>query len=63
MIKAQLTDILKAYEMLMTSKAAGLSFWEGFILVLFILKDILIVGGILGVIVWYIKYRNENDKS
>jgi hypothetical protein len=63
MIKAQLTDILKAYEMLMTSKSAGLSFWEGLMLFLFILKDLLIVGGILGVIVWYIKYRNENGRS
>ena len=55
MISAQLTDILKAYQMLQTSKSAGLDFWEGFILILFILKDILIVGGILGTIIWYIK--------
>lgn len=57
MIYAQLTDILKAYEMLQTSKSAGLSFWEGFMLFMFIVKDLLIVGGILGVIVWYIKNR------
>ena len=55
MISAQLTDILKAYQMLQTSKAAGLDFWEGLILILFILKDILIVGGILGTIIWYVK--------
>lgn len=55
MIGAQLTDLVKAYQMLQTSKAAGLDFWEGFILILFILKDILIVGGILGTIIWYVK--------
>ena len=55
MISAQLTDIIKAYQMLQTSKAAGLDFWEGLILILFILKDILIVGGILGTIIWYVK--------
>ena len=57
MIYAQLTDILKAYDMLQTSKSAGLDFWEGLILILFILKDIAIVGGILGTIVWYIKRK------
>ena len=55
MISAQLTDIVKAYQMLQTSKAAGLDFWEGLILILFILKDLLIVGGILGTIIWYVK--------
>ena len=55
MINVQLTDIVKAYQMLQTSKAAGLDFWEGLILILFILKDILIVGGILGTIIWYIR--------
>ena len=61
MITAQLTDLIKAYEMLQTSKSAGLDFWEGLILILFILKDVAIVGGILGTIVWYIRNRNEND--
>ena len=55
MIKAQLTDIIGAYEKIKTAKSAGLDFWEGLILILFILKDILIVGGILGTIIWYIK--------
>ena len=57
MISAQLTDIVKAYQMLQTSKAAGLDFCEGLILILFILKDILIVGGILAIIVWYLKEK------
>ena len=55
---AQLTDIIKAYDMIVTAKSSGLDFWEGFILILFILKDIAIVGGILGTIIWYVKRKN-----
>ncbi len=55
---AQFSDIIKAYEMIITAKSGGLEFWEGFILILFILKDIAIVGGILGTIIWYIKGRD-----
>ena len=55
---AQFSDMIKAYEMIMTAKSSGLDFWEGVILVLFILKDIAIVGGILGTIIWYIKGRD-----
>ena len=58
MILAQLTDLIKAYEMIITAKSAGLDFWEGFILILFILKDVVIVGGILGTIIWYVKGKN-----
>ena len=54
---AQFSDMIKAYEMIMTAKSSGLDFWEGFILILFILKDIAIVGGILGTIIWYIKEK------
>ena len=61
MIKAQLTDIIGAYEKIKTAKSAGLDFWEGLILILFILKDILIVGGILATIIWYIKGKNETN--
>ena len=57
MIYAQFSDIVKAYEMIVTAKTAGLDFWEGVILVLFILKDLLIVGGILAIIVWYLKEK------
>ena len=62
MMYAQFSDIVKAYEMIVTAKTAGLDFWEGLILVLFILKDVAIVGGILGTIIWYIKGRDANKK-
>ena len=55
---AQLTDIIGAYQKIQTAKSAGLDLWEGIILILFILKDIAIVGGILGTIIWYIKGRD-----
>ena len=58
MIYAQLTDIIGAYEKIKTAKSAGLDLWEGIILILFVLKDIVIVGGILGTIIWYIKGRD-----
>ena len=58
MMYAQFSDLIKAYEMIITAKSGGLDFWEGVILVLFILKDIAIVGGILGTIIWYIKGRD-----
>ena len=57
MIKGQFTDIIGAYEKIKVAKTAGLDFWEGVILVLFILKDLLIVGGILAIIVWYLKEK------
>ena len=61
MFKAQLTDIIGAYEKIKVAKSAGLDLWEGLILVLFVLKDLLIVGGILGTIIWYIKEKNETN--
>ena len=54
---AQITDLIKAYEMIITAKSSGLDFWEGFILILFILKDVAIVGGILGTIIWYVREK------
>ena len=57
MITAQLTDFIEALSMLKEAKSAGLSMWEAIILILFILKDLLIVGGILGTIVWLWKNR------
>ena len=57
MMYAQLTDLIKAYEMIITAKSAGLDFWERLILVLFILKDVAIVGGILGTIIWYVREK------
>jgi len=62
MIKAQLTDIIGAYQKLQVAKGAGLDLWEGIMLALFILKDIAIVGGILGTFIWYVKRRNVNNK-
>ena len=55
---AQFSDIITAYEMLVTAKSSGLDLWEAIIMILFILKDIAIVGGILGTIIWYIKGRD-----
>ena len=57
---AQFSDIVKAYEMIVTAKTAGLDFWEGVMLALFILKDVAIVGGILGTFIWYVKGRDAN---
>ena len=62
MIQAQLTDILGAYEKIKTAKSAGLDLWEGIFLALFILKDLLIVGGILATIIWYIKEKNVQSR-
>ena len=62
MIKAQLTDIIGAYEKIKTAKSAGLDLWEGIFLALFILKDLLIVGGILATIIWYIKEKNAQSR-
>ena len=59
---AQFSDMIKAYEMIITAKSSGLDLWEGIMLALFILKDIAIVGGILGTFIWYIKGRDANKK-
>ena len=55
---AQFSDMIKAYEMIITAKSSGLDLWEGIMLALFILKDIVIVGGILGTFIWYVKRKN-----
>ena len=55
MMYAQFSDIITAYEMLVTAKSSGLDMWEAIIMILFILKDIVIVGGILGTFIWYVK--------
>jgi len=61
-IHAQLTDLIEAIGMLKEAKSAGLSMWEAITLFAFILKDILIVGGILGTIIWYIKGRDVQSQ-
>tara|TARA_R110000824_G_scaffold169965_8_gene347175 strand:+ start:1033 stop:1218 length:186 start_codon:yes stop_codon:yes gene_type:complete len=58
MIAAQLTDLVEAIQLLKTAKSAGLSVWEGVIMILFILKDVAMVGGILGTIIWYVRRRD-----
>ena len=55
---AQFSDLIKAYEMIITAKSSGLDLWEGIMLALFILKDVAIVGGILGTFIWYVKRKN-----
>ena len=62
MMYAQLTDIIGAYQKIKTAKTAGLDLWEGIFLALFILKDLLIVGGILATIIWYIKEKNVQSR-
>ena len=62
MIYAQLTDILGAYEKIKTAKSAGLDLWEGIFLALFILKDLLIIGGILATIIWYVKGKDVRSR-
>ena len=59
---AQFSDMVKAYEMVVTAKGSGLDLWEGIFLALFILKDLLIVGGILATIIWYIKEKNVQSR-
>ena len=55
MITAQLTDLVEAINMVKTAKSAGLSGWEAIVMIMFIVKDLLIMGGILGTIIWYIR--------
>ena len=54
---AQFTDSIEGLALLKEAKNSGLDVWEGIIMILFILKDIAIVSGVLGVIVWYIKEK------
>ncbi len=52
-----LTDLIEAYGMLKESKDAGLSTGEAIIMMSYIVKDLLIVGGILGTIIWFRKNK------
>ena len=58
MITAQLTDLVEAINMVKTAKSAGLSGWEAIVMIMFIVKDLLIIGGILGTIIWYVKGKS-----
>ena len=55
MIYAQFTDLIEGLALLKEARSSGLSVWEAVIMILFVLKDIVIVGGILGTIIWYVK--------
>ena len=58
MMHAQFTDLIEGLALLKEARSSGLSVWEAIVMILFILKDIVIVGGILGTIIWYIKRRD-----
>ena len=60
MMYAQFTDLIEGINLLREARSSGLSVWEAVVMILFILKDIAIVGGILGTIIWYIKGRDGN---
>ena len=62
MMYAQFTDLIEGLALLKEARSSGLSVWEAVIMILFVLKDIAIVGGILGTIIWYIKGKNVNNK-
>ena len=58
MIYAQFTDLIEGLALLREARNSGLDVWEAIVMILFILKDVAIVGGILGTIIWYIKGRD-----
>jgi len=62
MMYAQFTDLIEGINLLREARSSGLDVWEAVVMILFILKDIAIVGGILGTIIWYIKGRDANKK-
>ena len=62
MMYAQFTDLIEGINLLREARSSGLHVWEAVVMILFILKDIAIVGGILGTIIWYIKGRDANKK-
>ena len=58
MIYAQFTDLIEGINLLREARSSGLSVWEAVVMILFVLKDIAIVGGILGTIIWYVRGRD-----
>ena len=58
MMYAQFTDLIEGINLLREARSSGLDVWEAVVMMLFILKDIAIVGGILGTIIWYVKRKN-----
>ena len=61
MMYAQFTDLIEGLNLLKEARSSGLSVWEAVVMILFILKDIAIVGGILGTIIWYVKGKNASN--
>ena len=55
------TDMVEAFNMLKESKNSGLSPLEAAVMISYVLKDLLIVAGILWVIVWFKRAKGEND--
>ena len=62
MMYAQFTDLIEGINLLREARSSGLDVWEAVVMILFILKDIAIVGGILGTIIWYIKGRDVQSR-
>ena len=62
MMYAQFTDLIEGINLLREARSSGLDVWEAVVMILFILKDIAIVGGILGTIIWYIKGRDAQSR-
>ena len=63
MMYAQFTDLIEGINLLREARSSGLDIWEAIVMILFILKDMIIVGGILGTIIWYIKGKNKCQKK
>ena len=55
------TDMVEAFNMLKESKNSGLSPLEAVVMISYVLKDLLIVAGILWVIVWFKQAKGGND--
>ena len=62
MMYAQFTDLIEGLALLKEARSSGLDIWEAIVMVLFVLKDIVIVGGILGTIIWYMKGKNAQSR-
>ena len=62
MMYAQFTDLIEGINLLREARSSGLDVWEAVVMTLFILKDVAIVGGILGTIIWYVKERNVQPR-
>ena len=55
------TDMVEAFNMVKESKNSGLTPLEAAVMISYVLKDLLIVAGILRVIVWFKQVKEEVD--